>query len=521
MNLENDPASQVAPDTRPSLDAPEQSLAPPILTEPTSQPLVPAEPAATPGLATNEGLPDLTVSFTAADIAGFVVAHRVAGMSGDVEIDLGPDGVTIVASSGDLDFSWPTAATLSGSAQGHITRLYLSAQHMGSIARWALKENAGSEAPVGLDILAYPHLGAVRVRNNASVLNGGHSLSVGLFALDDVPLEEIDRRMRTEQNGYRLDASFTVERHSATSTPPAIVRLLPRHAFEQALKTAFPLIPSHNDNPDLQLLELRDGLLYGGGLWMVFWLTVPALRTMQLRLTREQAETLLAVLSHDGPGTEYEWGTTDTQFVLIRTKPLAAGNNRPASIRATISTRAHPLPITDIAQDCPPMGLYLEAKRFRHQLADLHVGPGKCLGAWVNAWLVTKPNVGIQLRSHRPRDGEELVTTGTLTGLPTGSLPDFNWITPLDLLDTAAAAFNHRVTLSCGDNNVYLSGDVGNWPHQFDVTISVHVIAAVSVGRLARQIRDEARRHLAVAGQRRLSAPRKRLALPSPDHSSS
>lgn len=270
-----------------------------------------------------------------------------------------------------------------------------------------------------------------------------------------------------------------------------------------ALTAVRDLIPN-GKRPELEILELRDGTLYGGGLDAAFWCSIPSLAGVDLSFAREQLHPLLRLL----------WMLPSRTCRLARDRNFHILSNSRSTIYSnsctTIYVKApdlrHPADVSFLLATQPEAGISVDAGMLRRNLDALRRGRGTdCPDAFLHATL-TASHPRLKMESRRPSSGQQNVKARDLPCRADAPGLEFDLLTPLAGVEKALARCEGHVSLRAGKKHFYVSAPVLGAP---DVVRMVRLpaVSALSPDRLASQVRQ-------LAGPAVSSPDRKRRAAP-------
>jgi hypothetical protein len=407
------------------------------------------------------------VSLPLRDLELLQEAKLVRGKHGVVWFDSGADGLEISAGD-DVAFTHRSEATISGSSAA--IGFGLAAGQLASVAAWCLNQ----KPPVGLDL--YSGARGITAIPDQTFATAGVPLEACLVGIPDEPLE-LQSFLENNLPYFRL--TTFVER------PEAITKQAERRVlgpFDQktlisAVSAVKDLVRKDVNRPKLQILNLRDGVVYGGGLDAVFLCPTPSLAGVDLSLTREQMPPLLRLLRFLSSQSCYL--AHDGSFHIF-------GDSR-TTLYFKIPTLRYPKTVPQLLEEQPTAGLVVEANQLRKRLDRLRLGRGAdCPDAWLHVQLAAGL---LKMEGRSSSDGEQTVKADHLPYGSDGPALEFNLLITLTAMDKALAGCQGQITLQAGARHFFVSGRLTHAPSLVR-TVRLPAVQALPPDRLAREVRQ-------------------------------
>ena len=145
---------------------------------------------------------------------------------------------------------------------------------------------------------------------------------------------------------------------------------LDRVTLVNVLSSVRDFIPKGGTRRDLEVAELHDGILYGGGLDVAFWCTAPSLAGIDLSLARQQLHPLLRMLRLlPSPARSQTLHPLLRMLRLLPSRTCRVARNRifnifsnsRTTIYAKILDSRHPAPISRLLNEQPEGGVTVDA----------------------------------------------------------------------------------------------------------------------------------------------------------------
>jgi hypothetical protein len=430
---------------------------------------------------------EVVVSLRRRDLEVLTVAPIVPGRDGMVRFRIGSSMIEI-SGAGDM-----TAFTYRRDA-AHILRSTTTQLEFGvvageiaSIAEKPKKQERKTGLFGGLDIAVRPGAEEIVATPDKSLLAGGMRpewcLLGGADPAEDTNLFDAGKLAR-----------WPLSCHPAP--PPPIATLEDREdlgqlspaALARALSAMKDLIATGGERRDLETIELRNGVLYGGS-DAALWCIAPSLQGADLWLARNQLPSLVKLLALLPPGPAQV--ARDQKFHIITSADF--------EIYLTIPKDRHPGRTSPALEKLSGAVAVVDAGQLRSAEADLRRGRGKKYpNAWLNVRLVASDQPRLKMQSYRPADGRHNVSAGDLVLDTAARGLGFDLLIPLAIIRTALVHFEQNVRLQASEKHFFISGPVKDAPWM-ELTVKVAAAPVPSRARLAWQVRHL--RHPAVNGR--------------------
>ena len=452
----------------------------PILPLSISGEVVPVSQPASPPAMPSTDPADAVISLTLRDLA-LVSAAVLLGKNGLVWFDFRPDGIEISAAGDSMAFTHRSKATIRGSS-ANCRGFGVPAGEIASIAQWALRR-----APaVGLDL----HFGTDEIIAipNPTLITHGIPLEACLIGIPESPVE-LKSFLFDNLPQFPLTGYFERPADIAKQEDRNDLGQIHRAALVAALSAVKHLVPTDDTRRDLELLELHDGLLYGGGQDAMFLCTTPFLAGADVSFTREQLRPLLRLLRLL-PSQTCQLAR-DADFHII--------SDSCTTLYARVPDLRHPADGLRLLGQQPEAGIIVDADKLLDILEALQKGRGKhCPDAWFHASLAVGHSV-LKIESRRPSDGAQTVKGCDLHCQVDQPGLAYDFLTPQAGLVKAVAGCEGKVHLRTrplppGETrteqwqHVYVSASITDAPTSVR-TVRLPGVLAQTPDRLAKQVR--------------------------------
>jgi hypothetical protein len=231
----------------------------------------------------------MVISLTLRDLALVSAAPVVLGKNGVAWFDIRSDGIEISAAGDSVACTHRSRATIRGSSAKRYSGFGVPAGEIASVAQWALRRvpAVGLDLHCGTDeIIAIP---------NPTLLTDGIPLEACLIGIPESPAE-LESFLHDNLPRFPLTGYFERPADFARQQDRNDLGPIHRAALVAVLSAVKHLVTTDDTRRDLELLELHDGILYGGGQDAMFLCTTPFLAGADVSFTREQLRPLLRLL---------------------------------------------------------------------------------------------------------------------------------------------------------------------------------------------------------------------------------
>jgi hypothetical protein len=422
------------------------------------------------------------------DLALLTAVPAVLGRNVVVWFEIGSsDGIEISAAGNDVKFRHRSKATIRGFS-AEKPGFGVPAGELGSVALWSLTQTPS----VGLDL--YCNASGITAVPNLAFLTAGIPLEACLVGVPESPLEF---QSFFFENLPLFPLTDSVERPQGIATQDERKDLGPLdiRTLIDVVSAVKNLVPNDGKRPDLEVLELHNGVVYGGAPEMAFICNTPSLAGIDLSMTRGQLRPALRLL----------------RFLSSRPCQLSRDCefNIVSDSRTTLSFKVPDLShLGDgprLLDQQPTVGVVVEADQLSKRLDTLRRGRGaNC----PDAILHLKFGAGhssIKIEGRRPSDGRQTVKGSDLSCQSDEPGLAFDLLTPLAAAEKALAGCVGQINLRADPRHLYVSGSLTDAP---SVVRSVRLPAdpAEPPDRLAWQVRGFATR-TSNRGRKRQAAP--------------
>lgn len=330
------------------------SILPPLS---TPGEVVPVEQPSSPPATLSTEQADTVISLTLRDLALVTTTPIVLAKDGLTWFDTGTDGLEISAAGDAVGFTHRSRATIRGPSAKQCRGFGLPAGELASVAQWALRQvpSVGLDLHCGTDeIIAIP---------NPKSLTDGVPLEACLIGIPESP-GELKSFLHDNLPHFPLTAYFERPGDFAKREERKDLGQLDRATFIAALSAVKGLVPKDDTRRDLELLELHDGVMYGGGQDALFLVSTPSLAGIDLSFTREQLRPLLRLLRLL-PSRTCQLGR-DNHFHIL--------SNSRTTLYFKVPNLRHPADGPRLLEQQPTAGVVVEADRLCKRLDSLRQG---------------------------------------------------------------------------------------------------------------------------------------------------
>lgn len=412
---------------------------------------------------------DFVGSLTPYDLEVLVAAPLVLQRDGLTWFEIGAAGIEISAMGDLAGFTHRSKAAIDGTLSKNRTGFGLPAGELASVARWSLKQRP----VVGVDLHCSED--GILARPDATRITSGHPLAGSFFvpeSFDDIPAFLEGKLPHFPLTAYFDRPSNIVGQDERTDLGPINLRTL--RAILLALQN---FVPNDEARPDLEILELANGIFYGGGQDVAFIGSAPSLAGVDLSFARRQLRPALRLLQL----------VSSEPCQLVRSGDFHIFSNSRTTFYAKVPDLQHPLDGPRLLEQQPTAGVMVEVDALWNRLEPLREGRGKfCKDAFLHLSLA---GAKVQLEGRRPSDGQQ-----TVYGYDVDCQPDqlglhFDLLMPLTSMEKALAGFSSRVSLQVTKTHLWISGFVPDAP-SVGWSIRLPMREVISPDRLAWQVRQ-------------------------------
>ncbi len=378
------------------------------------------------------------VSFPRADFP-FLAAAAVVARTGTAWFDLTDRGVCLSAVGNELGLVRQLGATIpNGVSQLPISGFGVAAAELPSVVKKANKEGWTS-----LDIKVTPKDDTATVKQDRIVLTDGTppelNLFEGLLDLNDDQLDTMELSLNTHRPS-ELDSLLSREVETKIHVP----------AFRECLTLAEKLLLNDSKQEQYQLLEFADGIAHGGSLNLRFFIEVPSLKGINLRLRRSQARPLGELLA---------------SFELLQPHHLTTGQQHHiftdsfTKLYATIPDQRHRHSPTSMSSNRPNTEVRIATKGVKDKIKDsLRKGKGALQSSQVLRARVTDDQPArLLVTTHSWKTGTKINIAGFLR--PIRSETTLDLLTELSLVERALTVCNNQLVLQSDSEWLYIRSE--------------------------------------------------------------